>query len=792
MGIDKNSYLKNFEYKKEINLQDPIIPIYPFGVNMNFDIVLSVKDGQYSMYEVIRADLSPEKSIWLILDSKFNGKQFIGLPEDSHNKKLVQQLASTLGVKTYEANLQPPQINKEDKSTKYTISYTRKDPEKINPDKKMNFTIEIPNDLDLNKKNHSTSLYTKENQRNSHCMNHSSSKFMGLIDIYKSLPFTKSNKMKILFNNLNKNQVKSHNFDLQKILGVQVKSMLSQTVVGIGNANYTQGKSEITDLPLKKINEDSKNVIYEVSNNLIKDDGDDIEFQNIQYKFKKINEHLELKSIEIRQKKNEKLLGLIEFNPSLPDLRYSTPNYPQISKMTIAIDGKDGISENAEEKQSKLIFYLGGVRIQNDQDGKSKLVEILPGNFNKGHRYRFLRTPEWMYGRPVTTFINPDITKTNIQVQSYVMNAKDKMKTVGEYQLPKVKEEVKVLRSWDIKWNVRSHRFARIVIRHGKNKNDELRQINIPGHKDRKSVAYLLGGTWENGKKGKDTALGYACSQTVKGGNFYEITSKTFPLFQSLVNFPFNKEYFNSEKASVEGLHQLKIKIPPSLRSGKFFAFINGIRMSSGPNHRETGVTINGFEFKVYNEDTELLDGTIIQGIHRDPSNQDTLIINIEAKQGFGPELTRPVAGLFRQNLLDYSAYASLDLVLIDTQYERLSGQNYKDHIYRPFRINLPGKSSPLAAEACEEYEYPLTIGEDNFSLLTKIGFKSLRPSKYDHQDSKKEDLLKNSRYLRSISFKLSNDITADGKPFQFQVDNSGEISWKTHYVKEVDLLIFN
>ena len=79
----------DFNYEQDLKTRFPIIPFYPFVTNMNFDIVMSVSDDQYSMYEIIKTLLPNGDEIWFTLDSKFNGIQFIGLPQDPQKKEIV-------------------------------------------------------------------------------------------------------------------------------------------------------------------------------------------------------------------------------------------------------------------------------------------------------------------------------------------------------------------------------------------------------------------------------------------------------------------------------------------------------------------------------------------------------------------------------------------------------------------------------------------------------------------------------------------------------------------------------
>ncbi len=424
-----NTFQNNIEYKKSNQSNAPIIPIIPFCMNMNFDIVLSVDDGTYSMYEIIRVDLSPKKSIWLTLDSKFNGKQFIGLPKNQNDKKLVQYIASTLGVLTYEANLNTPEVTVSKNKTFYHIKYTRVDPEELEEDKPMDFTISIPNKLNID--NNSKALFPKWSKRNSHCMNHSSSNFLGIIDIYKTLPSIKTSAMKVTLN--------QHQFKFQKILGMKVKSMIAQTVAGIGKIDYT------CDLPdFTQTSEDSKSVTYTLSQKI-----KDIEFQNIQYNFIKNNGHLELRAIQIKQNSNSKTLSTFEFTPSLPDLRYSLPREEVKYRVAISIDGKDGVTSS-----NRPCFYVGTTHISKGLSNDELLITIAPEISRK--------TPEWFKLRPISNIIKINNSKFSAKsIPMTPVNISDNIH-LGEFKLPSGTPKVQLLKTNNLKVISNSFQFDSI------------------------------------------------------------------------------------------------------------------------------------------------------------------------------------------------------------------------------------------------------------------------------------------------------------------------------------------
>jgi hypothetical protein len=511
-----SSFQSDFAYNKKNQSQAPIIPIIPFCMNMNFDIVLSVDDGTYSMYEIIRVDLTLEKSIWLTLDSKYNGKQFIGLPKNENDKKLVKYIASTLGVLTYEANLNPPEITLNKNKTYYNIKYTRIDPEGLEQTKPIDLTISIPSKYNID--NNSSTLFPNWNNRNSHCMNHSSSNFLGLIDIYKTLPSVKATAMKV---NLNQ-----HQFKFQKILGVKVKSMIGQTVAGIGKIDYT------CDLPdLKQTSEDSKSITYTLSQRM-----KDIEFQNIQYYFIKNNNHLELKTIKIKQSSNTKTLSTFEFTPSLPDLRFSLPSKEVKCRVAVAVDGKNGITSS-----NRPFFYVGTTCISQGLNSDEVLLTIEPEVS--------IKSPEWFKLRPISNIIK--ISNNKFVALSRPMtpvNISDNIHS-DEFKLPIGIPKVQLFKSDHFSVTSTSSQFY--------SKNDEdLYKNSSPGV-------------------------------------YYQLSSKSFPLRQDLDYYPFNNN------GQVHGTYEFKVKIPPEVRITDLTGIINGFAVRGGPYQESENLNLSKMEFEI-------------------------------------------------------------------------------------------------------------------------------------------------------------------------------------------------
>lgn len=719
-------------------LKTPIVPFIPFGVVNDFDIVIAINDGPYSMIEVIKARYY-EKDIWFILDSRFDGKQFVGLPKDSDQQEYVKSMAKQLGVKTYSANL----IVKKEKKLKdieYFMDYTRKDPEGIQKNKKMTYSVLFSDGLDFEKGNLSSSFFPKKNQRNSHTMNHSSTKLLGLIDIYKMVPITKIGKVKLKF------PTKESKFETQKILGINILLPISQAIVGLSS-----DKKNLRDNNLVKISETKKEVVYEPSTNL----------KNLKYFFDKVGAKEELRKIEIRRDAEGYPLGVIHFNPSLPDLRYSLPSGLTKSKMLITVDGSG--------KNEQKVFFIGQAQIQNDSDGLSKMIEVVAGDFSKSPVYRMKNTPEWFYGRPLFSKISKN--KNGLELSSHVMGANTSLVTEGFYN-PSSKKEINVLKSWNLKWGIHPHRLSRLVIRHSDNIKKEMKQKESFHFKKNAPLAYMGGGTWANGEAGQDKTIGTLCTRKVTGASFYPVTTSSFPLFQSLSDFPFNLEHYKSHKGKVIGAHVLQIQLDEEIDLKKLAWFINGLKFDSGPQHRDVGMTISGLEFKIVNKKLTLPSGEILQGPYVDSNNKKILNLTVMVTNNFGPEMTRPSRGPTRQPLLDYTAYASLDLVIVHKDDLIKKTRNFDESEIMKGHFGFVNNFVGAKVPHCETET--VNLNKTSHAFLSSFGFDLFNPKKGQ----------RDTRYIRELSFNL-----IDGSNFDMTFDNYSIMSFKTKVLKKVEIL---
>lgn len=403
---------KKFQEKEVEIIDQPIIPFFPFAVKMNQDIVLAVNHDNYSMYEIIRVTLPGGMDIWFTLDTKFDGSQYIGLPSNPVAKLVIKELASTLGVKTYEANLTSPKIKKNKSKIIMFFQFVRHDPDLEEPTKTLSLEVTFSEKEMF--KHLKKNSFPHDSKRNSHGMNHSESLFFVIVDIYRSLPVF--NKMKVKFwEEEDRKVVRKVKF--QKILGFPIYSMISQLVFGIKkgeNLQTNKNTQELSHWPIVREKETSQYVVYTYKK-VVKNASLEHELQNVRYYFLKRDSYLELFKIELRHDSRGLLLALVEFNPALPDLRYLRLSEAIKIKTTISLDGKEGISPPVQR-----VFFDGILSLT--QEKKSQIKVSLIADKASETMSIFSCTnesiPEWFLKRPVTSLI--DILPGQVRVDSFV------------------------------------------------------------------------------------------------------------------------------------------------------------------------------------------------------------------------------------------------------------------------------------------------------------------------------------------------------------------------------------
>ena len=746
------------------NLDFPIVPFNPIGVNMNFDIVLGISDDSYSMLELIRVDLEQDQSIWFILDSKFNGQQFIGLPVDAIHRDIVADIAENLGISTYHSGLHIPQIQEGEDRSIYTFSYTRKDPEGIAKNKAIALEITIPHTLNVDREESTGTVVAKQRARNSSAMNHSEMTLLPTIDIYKATPFSQTKK--ILVKDLNTTDGQA---PLQKILNVEIKSILSQTILGLGAGSNTLS----TDHSLELVSETNQQVIYSHSNK-----SGELSLQYIEYLFQKSDGKRQLQSILIKQSENTKPIGSMHFNPPLPDLRYTLK--PELHKSRVIFNIRE---PNDQESHA---FFLGEVHTQNDSSIGAHIIEIIPGNADLKHRKIYKGTPDWFYNRALFTSVSKQING-DVRINMHIMAAQHSNLSEGSYQSEEM-DTAKLLQAFDIKWDVRSHRLSKLVVKNDHSAIDELRQ-HKPEHSNLGyGLAYLEGGTWGSGEAAKDLAMGSICQKNLSGAKFLNISSNSFPLRLSVQDFPYNKSFYRREKAKVIGVHKMNIHLDEEIDLSKTSIALNGFKLTAGPNHKPIGVTTNGLEFAIITEDSVLANGEKIYAPRINEQNPYLLEIYVKASHNFGPELTRPSSGPTRQSLSSYSAIANIDLLII--KHANTIDSTYSKNLFaktKPFHI---GKADPLKMVTsnrtiCLNSEGRADLTTDSIRFLTQIKFTATKPKEQPLEDQYAIESARRSRYIRQLSMILG---TPNQDNYDMTVDNKGEVTWKTRFIHELGI----
>ena len=348
------------------------------------------------------------------------------------------------------------------------------------------------------------------------------------------------------------------------------------------------------------------------------------------------------------------------------------------------------------------------------------------------------------------------------------------------YNSGKALDEATILKEFHIRWDVRPHRFSKIVVKTGQNKKNELKQHEPVGLFDHESLAYVEGGTWGNGGVAADKAMGFACTAPLTGKKFFKVSSDTFALKQNSANFPLNIRHYRKEKSYVEGYHKLEIEFDHEIDARNIAVAVDGFNLSSGPNHKAIGITTNGIKFSVVNETINLENGITLFAPRVNPLNKKTLTVYVFAKQSYGSELTRTASGLFRQSLNTYSAKAQIDLIIIkDKEFIKKKLTKVVKTDIKKFRLGLPGKIIPSVDmdTSCKSDTSKRDLTKVNAALLSSI-----------EMSFHKKNGDRASRYFRSVNF--SFDIKANNLVQEFKADNIGEVSWRTMFKFQTEYLI--
>ena len=134
----------------------PVVPLWGFGFRFDGDIMISLADdAPWGMIEIAYAQSKQGEKVWFTLDSRLDGRQYIGLSDHP----LSHEIASLFPIPSYQAQLQ---VLEQD--GRYIVSYKR-------GEEPISFSIPIDD-----------RVYSPSAQ-NGHAMNHSQHDMMAILHI---------------------------------------------------------------------------------------------------------------------------------------------------------------------------------------------------------------------------------------------------------------------------------------------------------------------------------------------------------------------------------------------------------------------------------------------------------------------------------------------------------------------------------------------------------------------------------------------------------------------------------
>lgn len=262
----------------------PIIPIWPFGLRFDLDLMIALADDDpWGMIEVAYIQTKEGEKVWFTLDSRLDGRQYIGLSDTSFS----DQISSLFPLPSYDAQL----VVKETKDA-YKVSYKRgHEP--------------IAFSMPRVQGSHPPS------NRNGHAMNHAQRDLMAILNI-SSLKLQAVDWM----NSPHKTQ---------SILWQPISGLMSQTVSGLRRGEWIQNDSEVHH-----------------QGSLLQNGESDIcvQTERSQYCFAKYHEQLQLHTVSLYQPLHGEQVSSLVFSPALPDLRF-IPKEAHCSQAYWNIEGQE-------------------------------------------------------------------------------------------------------------------------------------------------------------------------------------------------------------------------------------------------------------------------------------------------------------------------------------------------------------------------------------------------------------------------------------------------------------------
>ncbi len=389
-------------------VRDPVVPFVAWGLWFDEDIMISLSgDPGWGMIEVSKIVLPSGRHVWFTLDSKEDGRQFVGLPDDP----LAAEMAKAFPAPSYNAGLIVKEVKKRTRHktlAHYEVSYRRIDGAPIR------FELTVDDSV-------KPSLL-----RNGHAMNHSQGNVLALVDL-ASMQLVKSGGFRF---------IGDHPRRAQSLLTQKIAGVLRQAAAGL-----RAGSWKLNGASLEARNSDSNTLGLVI----LGDDGRVVTlgtgdaFPSVQYDFAREGESLGLREIRVDQSLDgrTKEVARIRFNPALPDLRYGPPSRPLESRMVVGVNGQSG-------------YQMGVVRVERDRDGSSARISVLS------------RKPSWAKQRPVVSFVR--YGARGVTLDSAVLSPGASPHRAAEVEASPRQAEVSVLRSAEMVWRKRPHRVGTLEI----------------------------------------------------------------------------------------------------------------------------------------------------------------------------------------------------------------------------------------------------------------------------------------------------------------------------------------
>ena len=478
---------------------EPVLPFVAWGLRFDEDLMIALKnDSDWGMIEVAKVNLPGGEGVWFTLDSKKDGRQYVGLP--STEKASV--MAQAFPAPSYDSNLVVVESEMKQGRRLIEVRYKRLDEQDIH------FSMEA---WPANK---------PPSRRNGHAMNHSQGQVLAILDIF-SLRLQKPQWER----------------SVQRIFGVPIAGQMRQTVSGVRQGQWRQNGlqwmplTESSHTFTLRTTADDKQLVLST----------DSQFPVTKYRFDKTGENIELRSIQILQNDPQPIAEL-QFNPSLPDLRYGSPLQTVCAQMVLTL-------------RKAIAYQQGKVCFEPLTDNTTR-VRILSDE------------PQWAKERPVISWVTTTADHTTLH--SAVMASNAPSNSHSYHSLSNFESTIWTWKQIGYVWDKRPHRLSWLSLMF---KGGEI-------------IRNLGGGTWANGKFASDKARMIVDFAQLHGGEFASVLTPELPLNQS-----------STTASEVSTSHWLHLKF--NRGNKKVLPWIQGFDLSPGPFHEKTGITTAGFKLSI-------------------------------------------------------------------------------------------------------------------------------------------------------------------------------------------------